>query len=88
MRVQMECMAFMERTVTTVQKASRVHRGGSNAGVKVIHKQISRLLSTMAAGSECERGEKLPRLESFDRFSRTPDKYTRMANVLECLTRC
>lgn len=55
MRVQMECMAFMERTVTTVQKASRVHRGGSNAGVKVIHKQISRLLSTMAAGSECER---------------------------------
>ena len=73
----------MERTVTTVQKASRLHRGGSNAGAKVIHRQISRLLSTMAAGEK-----KLPRLESFDRFSRTSDKYTRMANVLECDTPC
>jgi hypothetical protein len=80
----------MERTVTTVQKASRLHRGGSNAGAKVIHRQISRLLSTMAAGSKCEkkREMRLPRLESFDRFSRAPDKYTRMANVLECDTPC
>ena len=52
MRVQMEGIAFMERIVPTAQKASRLHRGGSNAGAKVIHKRIRRLLSTMAAGSE------------------------------------
>ena len=57
MRVQMEGMAFMERTVPTAQKASRLHRGGSNAGVKVIHKRIRRLLSTMAAGSEYDKEE-------------------------------
>ncbi len=56
MRVQqMEGMAFMERTVPTAQKASRLHRGGSNAGAKVIHKRIRRLLSTMAAGSEYDK---------------------------------
>ena len=87
MPVQMECMAFMERTVTTVHKASRLHRGGSNAGAKVIHRQIPCLLSTMAAGSDIKRRreKKLPRLKS---FSRTPDEYTRMANVLECHTSC
>ena len=47
----------MERTVTTVHKASRLHRGGSNAGAKVIHRQIPRLLSTMAAGSEYDKEE-------------------------------
>ena len=45
----------MERTVPTAQKASRLHRGGSNAGAKVIHKRIRRLLSTMAAGSEYDK---------------------------------
>jgi hypothetical protein len=90
MRVQMEGMAFMERTVPTAQKASRLHRSGSNAGVKVIHKRIHRLLSTMAAGGEYDKEEekKLPRLESYDRFSRAPDKYSRMANVLESHTSC
>ena len=34
---------------------SRLHRGGSNAGAKVIHKRIPRLLSTMAAGSEYDK---------------------------------
>jgi hypothetical protein len=53
----MEGMAFMERTVPTAQKASRLHRGGSNAGAKVIHKRIRRLLSTMAAGSEYDKEE-------------------------------
>ena len=57
MRVQMEGMAFMERTVPTAQKASRLHRGGSNAAAKVIHKRIRRLLSTMAAGSEYDKEE-------------------------------
>ena len=57
MRVQMEGMAFMERTVPTAQKASRLHRGGSNTGAKVIHKRIRRLLSTMAAGSEYDKEE-------------------------------
>ena len=57
MRVQMEGMAFMERTVPTAQKASRLRRGGSNAGAKVIHKRIRRLLSTMAAGSEYDKEE-------------------------------
>ena len=57
MRVQMEGMAFMERTVPTAQKASRLHRSGSNAGAKVIHKRIRRLLSTMAAGSEYDKEE-------------------------------
>jgi hypothetical protein len=32
--------------------------------------------------------KKLPRLESYDRFSRAPDKYSRMANVLESHTTC
>jgi hypothetical protein len=45
----------MERTVPTAQKASRLHRGGSNARAKVIHKRIPRLLSTMAAGSEYDK---------------------------------
>jgi len=79
----MEGMAFMERTVPTAQKASRLHRGGSNAGAKVIHKRIPRLLSTMAAGSECDirrKKKKLPRLESYDRFSRAPDKYSRISD--------
>ena len=57
MRVQMEGMSFMERTVPTAQKASRLHRGGSNVGAKVIHKRIRRLLSTMAAGSEYDKEE-------------------------------
>ena len=57
MRVQMEGMAFMERTVPTAQKASRLHRGGSNVGAKVIHKRIPHLLSTMAAGSEYDKEE-------------------------------
>ena len=57
MRVQMEGMAFMECTVSTAQKASRLHRGSSNVGAKVIHKRIPRLLSTMAAGSEYDKEE-------------------------------
>lgn len=80
----------MERTFPTAQKASRLHRGGSNAGGKVIHRQIPCLLSTMAAGSEYEKeeGKEATKLESFDRFSRTPDEYTRMANVVESHTPC
>ena len=50
-------LAFMERTVPTAQQASRLHRGGSNAGAKVIHKRIPRLLSTMAAGSKYDKEE-------------------------------
>ena len=57
MRVQMEGMSFMERTVPTAQKASRLYRGGSNVGAKVIHKRIPHLLSTMAAGCEYDKEE-------------------------------
>ena len=55
MRVQMEGMAFMERTVPTAQKASRLHRGGSNAETKVYPQANPRQLSTMAAGSEYDK---------------------------------
>jgi len=85
----MEGMAFMERTVVpTAQKASRLHRGGSNAGAKVIHKRIPRLLSTMAAGSEYDKEKEKEATQTRIVWSllESADKYSRLANVLESRT--
>jgi hypothetical protein len=81
----------MERTFTTAQEASRLHRGGSNAEAKVYPQANAPLLSTMAAGSECDKKERKEPAETRpydDHFSRTPDKYVRMANVLESYIPC
>ncbi len=79
----------MERTVVpTAQKASRLHRGGSNAGAKVIHKRIPRLLSTMAAGSEYDKEKEKEATQTRIVWSllESADKYSRLANVLESRT--